>query len=148
MFAHPRCPCTRASLTELERLVTEFPDALRAVVLFVGPTSTGGDWCGGSLRERAESISGVTVADDHDGREAREFHVETSGHVVFYDAAGRLLFSGGITPARGHTGDSEGGATIMALLAGRPAHVRSAPVFGCPLFDGNANCSAEAKSCP
>jgi hypothetical protein len=62
-----------------------------------------------------------------------------------FDAGGDLLFRGGITEARGHWGDSEGRSAILSLLAleHRPAAGRAgrldSPVFGCPLFDSDAN---------
>ena len=56
----------------------------------------------------------------------------TSGHALLFDRDGRLLFRGGITPARGHEGDNFGASAIAARLAGRPARAE-APVFGCPI---------------
>ena len=46
---------------------------------------------------------------------------KTSGQVVVYDAKGALLFSGGITAARGHMGDNAGRDRITALLRGDTA---------------------------
>src|SRR5438045_3478883 len=37
MFAHPRCPCTKASLGELELLVAQAKDRFETVVLFCEP---------------------------------------------------------------------------------------------------------------
>ncbi|HEX8423596.1 MAG TPA: hypothetical protein VF634_09295, partial [Pyrinomonadaceae bacterium] len=37
MLAHPRCPCTRASIGELSRLMTQARGRLTAFVLFVKP---------------------------------------------------------------------------------------------------------------
>jgi hypothetical protein len=46
-----------------------------------------------------------------------------------------LLFSGGITPARGHEGDSAGSDAIVELVKGRiPSNVIREPVFGCTLL--------------
>src|ERR1043166_10197415 len=36
-FAHPKCPCTRASLAELSRLMTDLNGKLRAYVVFITP---------------------------------------------------------------------------------------------------------------
>jgi hypothetical protein len=58
-----------------------------------------------------------------------------------YGPGGDLLFSGGITAARGHSGDNCGRSTIISLLTEETANapVRAGPaqtfVFGCPLFD-------------
>jgi hypothetical protein len=77
----------------------------------------------------------VTVLDDVDGTEARRFGALTSGQVVVYDADGRLRFSGGITPARGHAGDNAGRSAIIALLEGASSASVETPVFGCSLLD-------------
>ena len=53
---------------------------------------------------------------DDDGAEARRFGAETSGQTLLYDEHGALLFSGGITGARGHAGDNAGRASLVALL--------------------------------
>jgi len=78
----------------------------------------------------------VTVDFDGGGAEAKRFGAETSGAVVLYDRAGRLVFHGGITAARGHEGDSFGQQRIAALLTGARADRTDAPVFGCAL-DGS-----------
>ena len=38
------------------------------------------------------------------------------GHVLLYDKNGALVFSGGVTPARGHEGDSIGNSMILAII--------------------------------
>jgi hypothetical protein len=57
---------------------------------------------------------------------------------VLYDARGRLLFSGGLTSARGHEGDSFGLRRIRSLLLTGEADRRDAPVFGCSLHHETA----------
>jgi hypothetical protein len=94
---------------------------------------------GESIAPRA--IPGVPSVDDEGGVEAKRFGVATSGHVLLFDRAGRLLFSGGITPARGHEGDSLGRDALIERLAGTrtisgPA---TSPVFGCPLANPESN---------
>ncbi len=37
MFAHPRCPCTRASIGELDRVMAKLQDRVRAYVVFFVP---------------------------------------------------------------------------------------------------------------
>jgi hypothetical protein len=49
-------------------------------------------------------------------------------------ASGSLVFSGGISDARGHEGDNPGRTALMAILTGgHPAAIRT-PVFGCYLY--------------
>ena len=133
LFAHPRCTCTRATVAELARLMARFQDRIDATVLFWTPRDASPQWNGTDLWTSAARIPGVTVAPDTDGREAARFGVATSGGIVLYDRGGRLLFEGGITPARGHEGDSFGQERIASLLTSGTADRADAPVFGCPL---------------
>ena len=82
---------------------------------------------------RASAIRGGTTVRDDDGVEASRFRAVTSGVTALYDAQGRLLFSGGLTSARGHEGDSFGVRRISSLLLDGKADRPDAPVFGCAL---------------
>ena len=134
MSAHPRCPCTRASIGELARLMTQARGMVTAYVLFVKPPRVSDGWEQTDLWESAAAIPGVTPVRDDGGVEAGLFRAATSGQTVLYDAAGDLLFSGGITGARGHAGDNAGRAAVVSLLTAGEADRRDAPAFGCPLF--------------
>ena len=90
------------------------------------------------LWRRANGIQGVQVEVDEGGVEARLFDATTSGLAIAYDAAGRAVFRGGITPSRGHEGDSAGADAVIAWLTGRPVTATSASVFGCSLFTKQA----------
>jgi hypothetical protein len=133
LFAHPQCPCTRASMAELARLMSRFPGQLSATVIFLRPRDVGADWETTELWERASAIPGVATVRDVDGIEAVRFGATTSGAAALYDAEGRLLFSGGLTSARGHEGDSFGVQRISSLLRTGTADRRDAPVYGCSL---------------
>jgi hypothetical protein len=64
---------------------------------------------------------------------ARRFGASTSGQTLLYNMAGRLVFNGGITIARGHSGSNDGRDAVVALLSGLvPMHTIT-PVFGCSL---------------
>ncbi len=108
MFAHPQCPCTRASLAELERIISKSQGTVTPWIVFYKPSHTDDGWERTDLWRTAAAIPGAHVISDPDGAEARHFHVATSGQTLLYDAEGRLLFSGGITAARGHEGDNLG----------------------------------------
>lgn len=135
LFAHPQCPCTRASIEELNRLLSHCNGRIAAHVLFLAPTSTAESWVQSGLWRDASAIPGVTVDKDPAGRTAQEFGAETSGFVVLYDPAGRLLFQGGITASRGHAGDNAGEDTILALVSGAKPALTHTPVYGCSLLD-------------
>lgn len=133
LFAHPKCACTRASLSELARTMSRLAHKPPAIVAFVLPRGVGRDWQHTDLWTSASRIDGVRVFADVDGRESARFHVETSGTTLVYDAAGRLAFSGGLTSSRGHEGPSFGQERVLALLSGAAPDRRDSPVFGCPV---------------
>ena len=133
MFAHPQCPCSHASVSELARLMARFDGRLAGYVVFTRPAGVAEDWDHTELRKRAAAIPGVSVLSDEGGSEVARFRVVTSGATVLYDTEGRLLFSGGITSARGHEGDSFGIQRISSLLTAGRADRSDAPVFGCVL---------------
>ena len=132
VFAHPRCPCTRATLRELAELLSAAPD-LAARVMFVRPASAPGGWEKGESWDTATRIPGVDVACDTGGTEARRFGAETSGQVVLTDPTGRVAFRGGLTRARGRTGESAGRRAVLNWVMGRTGATTTL-VFGCPLF--------------
>lgn len=134
VFAHPECPCTRATLDELEWLVSRCRTRLAVHVLFVPTGLAGKELAELPLVRRAESLAGVQVRPDPEAAEARRFGAATSGQVLLYDPGGQLLFRGGLTPARGHAGDCLGREAVYRLARGEPAAATSAPVFGCPLY--------------
>ncbi len=135
MFIHPRCPCSRASLSELARTIAIAGDDIDASVVVFEPDSQNADWSGGELRPVAEAIPNIRVVDDRDGHLAAQFGVATSGHVLVYQPGGELVFSGGLTVARGHEGESTGRRAILSLLQGQINSPQPYPVFGCPLVD-------------
>ena len=139
MLAHPHCPCTRASIGELASLMAQSQGRLTAYVLFLKPTGFSEDWEKTDLWQSAASIPGVEAVIDNGGTEARRFHAVTSGQALLYGADGRLLFSGGITGSRGHSGDNAGRSAIASLVNTGTAERDETFVFGCPLFD-NSEC--------
>ena len=140
MLAHPHCPCTRASMSELAKIMAESQGKAVAYVLFSKPSNAGADWNDTSLERSAAAITGVTMMVDIDGVEAGRFGAETSGHTLLFAPDGQLLFSGGITQARGHAGDNAGESAIVLLVNHRPAEREQTQVFGCslPKHDGSA----------
>lgn len=133
MFAHPRCPCTRASLAALERTLARCPDCAAVTILVARPAGSDPSWDTAGLPILEAAVPGVAVMTDEGGAEALRFGARVSGHTVVYGRDGRLAYSGGITAARGHEGDNEGFAAVVALLSGRRAGRAVAPVFGCAL---------------
>jgi hypothetical protein len=134
MFVHPHCPCSRASLGELDRLLAEVSKPPTVRVIFVKPPGTASDWTRTDLWREASSMKYVRTYLDDRGLEAQRFHAETSGLTLLYDQAGILKFQGGITFARGHEGDNAGRTAIREFLQEGHSNLSRTPVFGCSLL--------------
>lgn len=106
-------------------------------VFFYFPPEEPKEWTRTDLWELAAAIPGVHVFEDRDGAIAKSFGVFTSGQTLLYNSGGRLLFKGGITAFRGHSGDNFGRSAITGLLQGDAQLARNlpvtTPVFGCSL---------------
>jgi hypothetical protein len=145
MFLHPYCPCSRASIGELALIMARCQGRVVGIVVIAVAEGLGDPKKGGLERD-AELIPGVTVLRDQNGVAARRFHASTSGHTVLYDKNGSMLFAGGITSARAHSGDNAGRDSIVALIAGKESLIHTTPTFGCPIFSLKA-CAA-TPNCP
>jgi hypothetical protein len=129
---HAYCPCSRASAAELGEIIGRAPGAALVHVLLVAPAGTGAHATATATARAAMGIHGARVRVDDGGDEARRFGARTSGATFVYQPDGRLAFSGGVTPRRGHGGDSEGRRAILALLAHRPPLTTRSATYGCP----------------
>lgn len=136
-FVHPKCPCTRASLAELERLwmlnPTDTPRPPQLIVVATVPPGATDDWTTTATIERARAMAGAQIVIDENGSEARRFGVATSGTVMWFDAKGRRLYSGGITASRGHEGDNAGRDALTGLMRGGRDPAFGPPALGCRL---------------
>ena len=132
---HPQCPCTRATIGELEILMAATDGLVDAYVLFYKPDGMPAGWERTDLWTRAAAIPGVHVLSDAQGAESSRFGAIASGQTMLYSAAGDLLFRGGITASRGHSGDNAGSSAIVALVRHEPPVRTVTSVFGCALFD-------------
>jgi hypothetical protein len=144
LLIHPHCPCSRATIEELARLMNDCNGKVNATVLMLHPAETAKTWEQTDLWRSAVVIPGVSVVADEEGRESQRFGAATSGQTLLYAADGRLLFAGGITESRGHSGDNAGRSAVCELVLAsnpglrRPLHT---PVYGCPLFDHCSVCT-------
>jgi hypothetical protein len=120
-------------MAELAQLMAHVQGKVQAYVLFYSPRDSGADWQNTDLRRTAAQIPGVTVLSDVDGAEAQRLGAETSGHTFLFDSSGRLLFNGGITASRGHSGDNAGESAIVSLIDNRTSARTKSFVFGCSL---------------
>ena len=134
LLAHPQCTCTSASLAELAEVLGRAQHPPKTYVLFLKPSQFFEGWEKTDLWRTAAALPNVTVLRDDDGLEAGRFGAVTSGQTMLYDASGALIFSGGITGARGHAGDNAGRQALIALLDHKDPSRRATSVFGCSLF--------------
>lgn len=132
VFIHPGCSCSKASLVELSRLVSQESE-IASQIVFMKTAKLSSLLEGNDLLAQARRIPRATIIFDEDGKEAKIFGALTSGHTFLYHEERGLLFSGGITAARGHEGKSVGQESIQHLLKNKPAR-NIASVFGCDIF--------------
>lgn len=135
VFMHPVCPCSRATVNELSKLLTHVANSVDAIAVFVRPPGFDAGWERAELWDNAARIPGVRCLVDPGGNEARRFGAATSGYSLLYDPKGALVFRGGITAARSHEGDNVGENAILSWVRDGKADVAETPAFGCPLFD-------------
>ena len=131
VFAHPYCPCSRATFAELTRLNERTKGALTISVFFYQPPDQSPEWVESALWREAEAIPNITVAAAND-EDLRKFGAVTSGQVILYDADNRLVFSGGITRARGHEGENDGRTASKTGWRAKPSRSTRRPCLVAP----------------
>ena len=140
VLVHPHCPCTRATISELARLMARVGDRLDAHVVFTKPEGVAQGWERTDIWTSAAQIPRVNVVSDDEGVESQLFGARTSGQSLLYDKSGKLVFSGGITIGRGAEGDSVGAAAIASFVTDETGPAAATRVFGCQLFADESYC--------
>jgi len=134
---HPYCPCTRATLEELSRVLAKCNRCPAVHLLFYRPLDQTESWARTGMWQSASTLPRTQIIEDKGGIEAKRFGLSTSGEAALYDAQGELVFRGGITSARGHAGDNYGEAAVVEF-ANTGLRPRSfTPVFGCSLLSSD-----------
>jgi hypothetical protein len=135
IFLHPKCSCSTATVAELDEIMAHDNNTIHAYVFAELPENAPADWQSAGLIASAKTIPHVTIVQDKNCHFADEFGARTSGQTELFDSTGKCVFSGGITPSRGHEGDSAGKSAIEAIVTGQTTTVPGTPVFGCSLSD-------------
>ena len=146
VFAHPHCPCTRATIHEIDRAMTTLRDELQVQVVVYIPDGEQESWADGSTVSAVRRIPNTTIMFDRGGRITRDHGVVASGHTTLVSPDSAVVFSGGVTASRGHEGASVGTRAIRNWVqAGDGA--ASAPVFGCAILgpDDGQNSDSETQ---
>jgi len=152
-FVHPQCPCTFASLAELERVVAQPDISLQIIVILDCPTEKLDEWLQTAVAKRAKGISNARILVDSDGQLASKFRASVSGQCLLYSPNGKLVFQGGLTASRGHEGESFGQALLIQMLSLRaPTELESrqpqeVPVYGCELVLSHSSSIPPAPCC-
>lgn len=135
VFVHPKCPCTRATIDALAELVASHDTSRVTIdVFFYRPLDASDDFLATNTFRRTARIPGIRMHTDVNGAMAARADARTSGAVRFYDSSARLRFQGGLTPSRGHAGDSAALVNLRALVRGEGAATLTSPVFGCAIL--------------
>jgi len=134
VFAHPRCPCTKATLSQIERLQASARRGFAVRFAFYEPVGAGADWRDTALWRRAAMMPDSLAVPDPGGGLALACGAMTSGTVGLYGPDGAVRFWGGVTPSRGHEGESVGLAALREILRGEDPGRRTADVFGCSIL--------------
>ena len=145
VVVHPRCPCTRATIHELHDLAERYPDVADFHFALYCPASAADEWTQSPNALLAAQVSKAGMYKDIDGKFCRLLGASTSGTVLVFNPAGVNLFTGGITPSRGHEGDNLGLDALRQLLCGEPLGVRSTPVFGCSIVGSQEQVCSESE---
>jgi hypothetical protein len=144
LFLHPKCPCTRATIRELDRILTGHGLTSQRLPKFIAvaslPVAAPEDWHHTDTIMYALQLPNSSIVWDINGIESSRFGAVTSGTVMVYLPNGKRVFAGGVTASRGHEGDNTGSDLVLAALT-EDDHVAKAstPAFGCRL------CIAESK---
>lgn len=134
VYIHPLCPCSGATLAELQKLLNDC-DQVSARVYFVKHEALSYDLQKTRIWQSAAALPRTELIVDAKGESCRSMKVETSGQTILADKDGQVLFAGGITGARGHIGNNLGSQAVRNLVNGSSQSVRRTPVFGCAIFN-------------
>lgn len=137
VFLHPHCPCSRATLNELDRLLPSMFGKVDVRLVFIQPDGRDLEWVHSSLWKKAIALPGVQVLIDPRGSEIDRFGPKVSGHTMFFESTGKLIFSGGLTPSRGHGGDSPGHDFLLGWMDGKRPEPLLSSIFGCGLKEAS-----------
>ena len=141
MAVHPQCPCTRASVAELNKILLKMNGKVRAHALVYKPFELSDIWTRTETTGRLDELPFTNVHRDMNGVKALDFGLTTSGQVLLYAPDGKLAFNGGLTAFRGHEGPSLGQKIVYDIVAGRQPSTSVSKVFGCGLAE--KKCSLE-----
>lgn len=135
VFLHPYCPCSQSGMKKLERILAARSDKPTCYFLFSPLTGENHVETDSENWRMARALSKEGTQTDAEVREGDRFGAKTSGFVLFYDAARRLRFRGGITSERSGEQCNSFERLLAEAIAGTEFPLINTPVFGCPLVE-------------
>jgi len=134
VFLHPMCPCSKATIEELTDILAAHGKNIHPKFVIMTPDDADPAWNNSSLMQKVKAIPGGEIIHSPHGSLEKLFSVHTSGQILLYNPEGQLVFSGGITTARGERGENQGSIALTQALSHLPTQLLAqSPVFGCPL---------------
>jgi len=132
---HPQCSCSKATLSELERILSRSGERLTVYALVVLPENAPASWRESDIVAQLNALPNTQILFDQNGAESLRFGASTSGHALLFSPEGTRLFHGGITESRGHIGENAGEQNVLDLIQRKPALCEETPVYGCKLHN-------------
>lgn len=129
LMIHPDCPCTKATMRNLSTILESTRIPIKAEIVAAMPEGYKGPRANLAI---ARSIVKSDLVVMSESSASERFGARTSGHLFVFDPDRNLVYSGGLTPARGAEDASSSLKWFQALVTQYPV-ASSGPTFGCPL---------------
>jgi hypothetical protein len=131
-FIHPKCSCTLASIDEFKDLLKDEYKDIKIVAIVSTRSSVDNEFMYSESTNLIKELNQVEIFYDIGAIETQKLGIKTSGHLLFYDSLGNLLYSGGITVSRGHRGESVGKMELSRRMKSSNNYQKyMADAYGC-----------------
>lgn len=130
MFLHSNCDCSLATLEELKKIHDSHKGSFKVNFLVAVYQQDKGPKEFWSLLEKFPAASVIL---DEGGKVAARIGAKTSGVTYLIDQDKRVVFQGGLTPSRGHRGETSGQKFISQWIQDQRPVTFYEKVFGCIL---------------
>ena len=131
---HPKCPCTRNTLAEIERIQARFVEKCELTFLVTLPGGKPEEeieqWRNSGTVQLATSMPNAAVWFEDANELTTRLGLNSSGAVVVLDELGQIRFAGGITAGRSCAMENPGSQAVVRILRGDEQPLISTPVFG------------------
>lgn len=109
LFAHPECPCTLASIRELKNLAVKYNFEPLVVFSELKNIENSLKVIGNELNDNKTIVKKLKITSiiDENNEIIKKHNFQTSGFTLLFDNYYNLIYTGGVTPYRGHIGESD-----------------------------------------